>query len=376
MVSPPLVIRTVQSWRDRRRFQRLPWSVYRHDPRWVPPLLRQERRLLGWDRHPFFDHAEMTTLLALRGGEPVGRLAVLVNHLHNREHQDRLGFFGFFECLDDPPAAGALFEAGRQWLRRRGMTAWRGPLNPSQNYTCGLLVDGFERPPTFLMTYNPPYYPALLESAGFHKAQDLYAYEGQLDMLRPVKERYHAAVQAARARPGVTIRRFRPDRFERELRTYIDIYNQALRDTWGFVPIQPAEAGEMARGLRHLIDPRFTTVLELDGRAVGVALCLPDYNPLLRRCNGRLWPLGWWKLWRGRRHIRALRAMAMTMLPGHQRSGWALLLLAAQLEAGLARGMDRLECSWVLESNTQSRGTLERVGLPIVSRHRIYEQPL
>jgi hypothetical protein len=389
-MSDAVVVRPVVSWLDRRRFQRLPWAIYApqgrggvRDPNWVPPILGQERELLGWKdwrdrRHSFYDNAESVTLLARRNGQTVGRLAVLVNHVHNRKYNEQLGFFGFFECVNDPAVARALFEAGDEWLRQRGMTAVRGPVNPSLNYTCGLLIDGFDRPPCFLMTYNPPYYAALIEACGFAKSQDLYAYEMDQNLLAALVVRYKRAVLAALARSDLAVRPLNPKRFQAEIATYLDIYNQSLDGTWGFTPLQPGEARQIASEMRHVIVPEFAMFAEVGGHPVGAMLALLDYNQILRKLNGRLLPFGFLRVLAGRRGITAARAMAMTMVPGYESSGLSVVLLDRLVDAVAKWGgrIERYEFSWVLESNHRSRGTLERAGTKITSTYRLYDRAL
>ena len=375
-MSERIVVRPVASWRDRRRFQRLPWSIYAGDPNWVPPLLAQERQLLGWGHHPFFDNAEMVTLLAERGGRAVGRLAVLINPIHNRKYNEQRGFFGFFECIDDAAVAAGLFQAGQEWLRQRGMTAVRGPVNPSLNYTCGLLIDGFDCPPCFLMTYNRPYYAALLESCGFAKAQDLYAYEMDMALLKDLVARYKPAVLAALNRPDLVIRSMNSKRIQQEIETYLDIYNRSLDGTWGFTPLQPQEARHIASELRHIIVPPFTAIAEIDGKPVGAVFALLDYNQIIRKLNGRLFPFGFVRLMTGRRKITTVRAMAMTMVPGYQDAGLSVVLIDNLTEPAAQWGIPRWELSWVLESNHRSRGTLERAGMKKIKTYRIYDKML
>lgn len=379
-MSEAIIVRPVVSWWDRRCFQRLPWSIYgaatARDPNWVPPILSLERLLLGWGRHPFYDNADVVTLLAERGGRVEGRLAVLINHVHNRKYNERRGFFGFFECVDNTAVARALFDAGLDWLRQRGMTAVRGPANPSLNYTCGLLVDGFDRPPCFLMTYNPPYYAALVESCGFSKSQDMYAYEMDTRLLAALAERYKPAVRAAIERTRLVMRPFDPRRYEQEIATYLDIYNRSLEGTWGFTPIQPAEARQIAVELRHAIIPRFAVFAEIDGNPVGALLALLDYNQIVRKLNGRLFPFGFVRVLTGRRHITAARVMAMTMVPGYQTAGLGVVLLDYLVDAAAKWGIKRYEFSWVLESNAHSRGSLERAGTKVVSTYRMYDKTL
>lgn len=339
-------------------------------------MLSPQRGLLGWQRHPFYDHARSATLLAERGREVVGRLMVLINPVHNRKYNDLCGFFGFFECVNDIDAARALFEAGGAWLRQRGMTSVRGPVNPSLNYTCGLLVDGFDRPPCFLMTYNPPYYPALLETLGFAKSQDMYAYDMDTTLLAALTQRYKPAVLAALEKSNLVIRPFNPKEYQQEIELYMDIYNRSLDGTWGFTPLQPSEALHIGRELRHVIEPKFAAFAEADGRPVGALLALLDYNQIIRKLNGRLLPFGFLRLLFGRRHISTVRAMAMTMAPGYQSSGLGVVLLDYLVGAAEQWGITNYEFSWVLESNARSRGTLERAGTRITSTYRIYDKAL
>jgi len=332
--------------------------------------------MLGWGHHPFFDNAEIVTLLADRDGRAAGRLAVLVNHAHNRKYNEQRGFFGFFECIDDAAVAGELFEAGQDWLRRRGMTAVRGPVNPSLNYTCGLLIDGFDCPPCFLMTYNRSYYAALLEACGFAKAQDLYAYEMDTNLLQVLVERYKPAVLAVLNRPDMVIRSMNPTRLQQEIETYLDIYNRSLDGTWGFTPLQPREARHIACELRHIIVPRFTALAEIDGQSIGAVLALLDYNQILGKLNGRLFPFGFVRLMTGRRKITTVRAMAMTMVPGYQDAGLSVVLIDNLTGPATKWGIQRWELSWVLESNSRSRGTLERAGMKRTKTYRIYDKML
>jgi hypothetical protein len=326
-MSDEIAVRVTTSWWDRRRFQRLPWTIYANDPNWVPPILSQERLLLGWGRHPFFDHAEMVTFLAERSGKVAGRIAVFVNAVHNSKYGEKRGFFGFFECVDDLAVARKLFDAGRAWLLQRGMTAWRGPVNPSLNYTCGLLIDGFTNPPVFLTTYNPQYYAALIEACGFAKAQDLYAYEMDVALLAKLVDRYKPAVMSSLEGDDISVRQLDPSRLDEEIKTYLEIYNRSLDGTWGFTPLQEGEVKHIAADLRHIIAPEFAAFAMSGGKTVGAVLALLDYNQIIRKLNGRLLPFGILRLIRGRRRIDVARAMAVTMVPAFQRSGLGIVLL-------------------------------------------------
>lgn len=331
---------------------------------------------MGWGNHPFFDHVQCTTLLAERENRVVGRLAVFINDIHNSRYNEQRGFFGFFECISDTTVVRCLLEVAEEWLRKRGMTSVRGPVNPSLNYTCGLLVDGFDRSPCFLMTYNLPYYAELLESCGFAKSQDLYAYEMDAAILAQATQRYKPAVLAALEHSNLAVRTLDPKHYQGDIESYLDIYNRSLDGTWGFTPLQSSEARHIARELRHMIIPELAVFAEMDGRPIGALLALLDYNQILRKLNGRLFPLGWFHLLRGRKHITAVRAMAMTMVPGFQSAGLAVVLMDRLIAATQQRGIERYEFSWVLESNARSRGTLERLGTRITSTYRIYDKAL
>ena len=374
--SVGITVRTATSWWDRRRFQRLPWRIYAGDRNWVPPILSQERLLLGWGRHPFFANAEMVTLLAERRGRVAGRLAVFVNDVHNRKYGEKLGFFGFFECVDDVAVARELFDAGRTWLLQRGMTAWRGPVNPSLNYTCGLLIDGFASPPVFLMTYNPSYYATLIDACGFAKSQDLYAYEMDVALLARLVGRYKPAVMASLEGDDISLRHMDPSRMDEEINAYLEIYNRALEGTWGFTPLQEGEVRRIAADLRHIIAPEFTAFAISGSKTVGAVLALLDYNQIIRKLNGRLLPFGIFRLIRGRRRIDVARAMAVTMVPAFQSSGLGIVLLDRLVDTAKPWGLKRWEFSWVLESNQSSRGTLERAGTRRCKTYRIYDRTL
>jgi len=371
-----ITVRAVASWRDRRRFQRLPWTIYANDPNWVAPILSQERLLLGWGQHPFFEHAEMVTFLAERDGKVAGRIAVFVNDIHNAKYDEKRGFFGFFECVDDRAVARELFAAGHAWLLQRGMTAWRGPVNPSLNYTCGLLVDGFTSRPVFLTTYNPGYYGALIEACGFATAQDMYAYEMDVALLAQLVDRYKPAVMSALDGDDFAVRRFDRSRSAAEIRTFLEIYNRALEGTWGFTPLQPGEVKHIAAELGHIIAPEFVAFAMVDGEAVGAVLALLDYNQIIRKLDGRLLPFGIFRLMWGRKRIDVARAMAVIMVPGYQQSGLGIVLMDRLVEAAKPWGLTGWEFSWVLESNASSRGTLKRAGTKLAKTWRIYDRTL
>lgn len=368
-----VIVKPVRSRRERREFLLFPWQLYREDPHWIPPLLANQKELLGYKHHPFYDDAEVQTFLAYRGGRPCGRIAAIVNRGHNRRHQDRLGFFGFFECIEDQQVATALFDAARAWLSERGLQQIRGPVNPSLNYECGLLVEGFDTPPFFMMTHNWPYYARLIEGYGFQKAQDLFAFWGHINMLGTLDKKLDFVVEEATQRFGVKIRPLDTSRFVEEVRMFLDIYNQSLQATWGFVPLSEGEIKHLAKGMRHLIVPELTSIGEVEGRPIGVVFALLDYNQRIKEINGRLFPFGFLKLLSKRRELKRARVVSANVVPEYQRWGIGLVVLRGIVPSVLDWGVEEVEFSWVLESNHLSRRTLERGGAKVSKLYRLYD---
>jgi len=366
-------IEPVDTRAAQRRFIRLPWRIYRDDPCWMPPLIQSQEELLGFRPHPFYEKSRARSFLAVRGGRDVGRITAIVNAGHIERYQEPRGFFGFFECDDDPEAARALFTAAREWLHGQGMRAIRGPVNPSLNYECGLLIEGFDTPPFFMMTHARPYYGRLVEANGFGKIEDLYAFQGRTSMLSSLDSKLATMVQGVKERFGVKVRPLDRRRFTDEVRMFLDIYNSSLGGTWGFVPLTAGEVRHMAASLKHLIVPELALVAEVDGKPIGTAFCLLDYNPRIKAINGRLFPFGFLKLLWNKRGIKRMRAISTNVVPEYQAWGVGLVLMAGLVEPLLAWGMDEVEFSWVLESNHLSKRTLERGGAIVTKKYRIYQ---
>ncbi|MEQ8787799.1 MAG: N-acetyltransferase [Pirellulaceae bacterium] len=370
---PNLDVVPVASSKQQRQFLDLPWDLYRGDPHWITRLRSSEQELVGFKRHPFHEENEVQAFLAVRDGKPVGRIVAIVNRGHVERHREKLGFFGFFESIDDQPTANALFDAARQWLAERGMEGVRGPLNPSMNYDCGLLIEGFDSPPTFMMTYNPPYYASLVEGYGFTKSQDMFSYLANVDMMDSMDEKLAFITNEARRRFEFKLRTLDKSRFDAEVRMFLDIYNQSLMGTWGFVPLSKHEIDHMSTSLKHLIVPEMTAVAEFEGRPVGAIFGLLDYNPRIKRIGGRLFPFGFIRLLWNKKSIKRVRLMSTNVLPEFQKWGLGVVLLAELLPTGLQRGMTEGEFSWVLESNHLSRKSLERGGAKKDKTFRIYD---
>ena len=367
-------VRPVRTRREKKRFLDLPWKLYRDNPYWVPPLRLNQKELVNYKRHPFYDDAEICTFLAYRGGVECGRIAAIHNRAHNRTHPDQeRGFVGFFECVDDQTVANALFDAAKDWSAERGLTNLRGPTNPSLNYECGLLIDSFDRSPTFMMTYNHEYYPKLWEQYGFEKAQDLLSFVGHVEDLSTMRKKVHFVAQEATKRLNLKLRPVDMRHFHRDVRAFLDLYNESLGSVWGHVNMSDAEVRHMSAGLKHLIVPSLTVIAEVDGLAIGAVLGLLDYNPIIKQIDGRLFPFGFLKLLRERKQIKRVRLMSTNVRKEYQMWGVGVVLSANLVPSAMEWGMQEGEFSWVLESNHLSRKSLERGELAVEKKHRIYD---
>jgi GNAT superfamily N-acetyltransferase len=368
-----LEIKPVETRRERKRFLMLPWQLYRDDPNWIPPLRQVQAEMVNYRKHPFYIENEIQTFLASRDGRPCGRIAAIINHGHNRRYQERRGFFGFFETIDDEEVSAGLFDAVRDWLAERDIRAIRGPCNPSLNYELGLLIDGFDTPPTFMMTYNPPHYERHVEAYGFQKTQDLYAFWGHIDMLDKLDRKLWFVTEESIRRFDITTRRFDKSRFHEDVRSFLKIYNGALDRTWGHVPMTDAEVNHTARSMRFLLVPEMTTAAIIDGEPIGSCFGMLDYNPRIKAINGRLFPFGFLRLLWNRRAIKRVRLIATTVLPQYQMMGVGVVLLARILKDAIDWGIEEGEFSWVLESNHLSCKTLQRGGAKITKTYRLYD---
>jgi len=371
-----VIVRPCTTSADRRDFSQLLRDIYCDDPNWVPPLWRVQEELVGFRKHPFYETNRCQAFIAKDGNRTVGRIVAIHNQGHNDRYQDKLGFFGFFECIDDVDVAKQLVDAASNWLRERGLTDVRGPVNPSLNYDCGLLIDGFDTPPTFMIPYNRDYYEKLLVACGLVKVQDLFSYEADMSMLGSLDPKLAFVIEESTKRFKVKCRPLDRKRFAQDVRTFLNIYNESLQGTWGYVPMTPGEVDQQAKGLRLLMVPELTSIAEIDGRPVGAGFGLLDFNPLIKRIGGKLFPFGWYHLLTKKKQLRRLRLISTNVLPEYQKWGLGLVTLARILPDAIDFGIHYGEFSWVLESNALSRNTIERAGGRRTKVHRIFDKSL
>ena len=386
-MAKTLSITPVETAAERTEFIHFQWDVYQGDPYWVPPLLSERETFFDpVDGHPFHRHATVRYFLARRDGTPVGRIAAFINHRHNDYWDEKIGFFGHFEVLEDQEAAVALLEAAEAFVRDEGMTALRGPMNFSTNEEIGLLVEGWNGPPVVMMTYNPRYYVNFIEGAGFEKAMDVLAYSTDLTqyqadgtginpkllrVARRVKERYEISVRPVDMR-----------NFGREAEIIKEVYHQAWSKNWGFVPLTNAEMDNLAHEIEQFMDPKVTFIAEKGDRPIAFLLPFPDLcQPLLkaypRPGEPELWTtaklLYWWKV---RGAITTIRAALGGIVEEYHGRGVDAVLFLETLLAGIRQGYKRLEMSWVLETNLPMRQTAAIFDGELYRRYRIYEKTI
>jgi GNAT superfamily N-acetyltransferase len=360
---------------ERNDFIRFPWRIYENDPAWVPPLILERKAFLDRKRHPFYRHGDAALFLAQRNGEIVGRIMASDDPNYNALHRSNVGCFGLFESIDDVDVAAALLDRAVEWLRRRGRSEIMGPIDYSTNYVCGLLIDGFQHPPTVLTAHNPPYYARLIEACGFEKVKDWYAWWFDPDNA-PVS-RLRRLVDARARKTSVKIRPIDLRRPTDESHRLSSVFNEAWKNNWGFVPFTEAEAQHMATEIRPIIDPRMTLIAEVDNAPVAFVICVPDINVALQRMNGRLTrfglPIGLIKLLYYRRKIRTARFIALGVVEKYRRAGIAERLVLQVMEEGASRGI-RGELSMTLEDNTMINRFIEAVGASKYKTYRIYRR--
>ena len=358
---------------DLNRFVAFPYTLHRADPQWVPPLRRDVYTILSPKQNPFFQHAQAQSFLALSNSGVVGRITAIQNDEHQRVHKDKVGFYGFFESVDDQAVANALFDAAAAWLKPRGFDTIRGPMNPSINDECGLLVDGFETPPVILMTHNPRYYVPLHERAGFTKAKDLIAYQGS-GFTPP--ERLQRAITIMAERHGIKMRGVNMKRFHDEVAIVKRLYNLAWEQNWGFVPMTDAELDHLAKQLKPIIIPDLVVFAECKGEPVGFGVAIPDLNVALKHNpSGRMFPGILKVLWHARK-ISRLRVPLLGTIKEFRGRGIDAMLYHWIWTRGNARGFGWAEAGWILEDNVAMTNGAIQMGFRPYKTYRVYDRPL
>jgi GNAT superfamily N-acetyltransferase len=373
-------IRPVHSRRELKRFVKVPLRLHRDQPQWVAPLIFERMEFLNREKNPYFEHADAEYFLAERDGEAVGRITVQVDRRWDEYQGGSDAMFGFFETANDPEVAAALLGAATEWARGKGRARLLGPMDFTTNDEIGILIEGYERRPMILEPWHPPYYRELIEAEGFDKAMDVQMWELQFGDLKEGESfdpSIHAAAEKALHDEGIVIRNMRKRDMAGEVRRFMDVYNEAWGDNWGFVPITDAEVEFQAKNLKQVIDEDWAYMAEKDGEVVGAALTLPDINQVMAKLNGRLLPFGWLKFLLGKRKVDQCRVLALGVKHDYRHSGVAAGLYLKHLEeAAVPGGIVGGEMGWILETNGPMNRAMEGMGGKVVKKYRIFEKAL
>lgn len=362
-----------------KTFIDLTWRLYnfKDHPQWVPPLRVAVKEALDTEHNPFYKRASIQLFLAEKKGKTVGRIAAIENRAHNEFHGDKTGFYGFFECTDDQDVANALFDAAAEWLAKRGLTSMQGPMNPSTNHECGLLVRGQSQHPTIMTTWNPKYYETLHDNAKLKGAKDLVAYYLATEKASALPPKVINYAEKFRKESGFVFRNFDVKNFNRDVDVCFDIYNSAWEKNWGFFPMTREEFAYAAKDMKMILNPEFAFIAEKDGKPAGFMLALPDFNYVFKRIpNGKLFPTGIFKLLIGKRMLKTVRIITLGVKPEYRGSGIFALFTYESFLRAQRTGTVAGEASWILEDNEAMNKPWRDLGAPLYRRWRIYERAL
>ncbi|OQP57189.1 hypothetical protein A3860_11545 [Niastella vici] len=368
---------TANTKKQLKAFIDFPHDLYEGDSNYVPELFIAQRDLLTPGKHPFHEHSKVQLFLYYKDNVIRGRIAAILNNNHNRFNNTTDGFFGFFECINDLHVADSLFSAAEQWLLEQGATTIIGPVNPTTNDPCGMLIDGFDKPPLAMMTYNKPYYTSLMEAMSLKKKVDLLAWDISKEEVgdRPLllEERLLSRLR----QKNITIRPVSKKDLENEAKNVREVYNAAWDKNMGFVPMTDKEFNYLAKDLKMVLDEQFCLIAEHNGKQIGFALAIPDINQILIKVRrGRLLPTGIFKLLFNMKKINSIRVLALGVNKEYRKLGIEACFYAAIIRRVGARKMQRAEASWILEHNEMMNKGIESINGKVYKRYRIYEKPL
>ncbi len=359
---------------QKKAFIQFPWKLYANDPHWVAPLKGEIKKMFE-PSHPFYEYGTMQLFLAYRNNEVVGRIAAIDNPLYNKAHNTNTGFFGFFECINDQAVANALLDTAKEWLQKRNFNIMHGPASPSSNYEFGALSEGFDDSPRIMMSYNPKYYVDLYEKYGLPIAKTLLAYKLNSKTVLS-NDKLARGAELAKQRYKFEIRNIDVKQMTTEVQKVKQIYNEAWELNWGYVPLTDREIDAMAVELKPVADPAYLLLGYLDGKLVGMALAVLDFNYILRQLKGSLFPFGFIKFFTQKKHIKWLRIILLGLTPPARGKGLDAAFYYELVRAGMAKGIEFAEASWILEDNDMMNRGMKIVSGEVYKKYRVYELPI
>lgn len=371
-------IRQVSGRKMLKDFIRVPWSIYKDDPNWIPPLLMERKEAFS-SKHPYFKHAAWSAWVAYRDGRPVGRISAQIDELHQQRYNNKTGFFGLIEASDEHEVFSALFSSAENWLRENGMQQVCGPFNLSINQEVGILTEGFDSPPSVMTTHSPRYYGRRIEQCGYEPVQELLAYELDIHSYTTPATRQELMERTSNR---IRVRPLNAKTMESDFEVMRDIFNDAWQDNWNFVPFTREEFYAIGKELLTVVPHDFLQIARLDDEPAAFIAMLPDINMAVADLNGRLLPFGWAKLlWRLKvRFPKRCRIVLMGVRKKYQKTifgpALAFMVIDSVLVPGLSRGSDRVELSWILKQNKATRNMIEKFGGKVTKRYQMYNKKL
>lgn len=367
------------SKKDLERFVDVAWHVFpiAENKQWVPPLRLSVIENLDVKKNPFYKRATIELFVAVRDGKDVGRIAAITNRAHEEFHDEKIGFYGFYEAINDIEVSKALFRSVAETLQAKGYSEFRGPMNPSTNHECGLLVRGQSQHPTIMTTWNPLYYLEHHEKLGLEKDKDTVAYFLPTDKKMSLPKKVFDYSEKLKADGNFRFRDFDLKNFDRDVEICYDIYNSAWEKNWGFFPMTREEFQFMAKEMKMVLDPKFAFIAEKDGKPAGFMLGLPDFNHIFKRIpNGKLLPTGIFKILLGKRMLKTVRIITLGVKQEYRGTGiFALFTAESFLRAQQAKLIGG-EASWILEDNVEMNRPWVELGAPLYRRWRIFKAPV
>jgi len=366
--------------RNPDEFIKVAFIVQGNDPNWVPPLLMDLRKKLNKKKSSFLKHNEAEFFVAYKDGEPVGRIAVIKNNIHNQRYNKKDGFFGFFECINDQEVANALFDKAVEWFKSKGLNTIYGPTSYSTNDEVGLLVEGFDSPPFVMMPYNPEYYKTLIENYGFRKAKDLYAW--YYDPTLPIDERLEKLTEKVISRGNFRVRYIDLKNMDSEVEKIVDIYHDSWSENYMFIPLTEEEKKEVAEFLGSIVYPDLVIVIEnKEGEAVAFSASVHNINEVLIKYRThnltllniqQLLALAYRLYIKPKNKFESARLLLAGVKKDYRRLGLDLVLYVKSYQNARKRGYKYGELSWTLEDNRLINEGIEKMGGRVYKIYRIY----
>lgn len=352
------------------------WKANKGNQNWVSPLRIERNKLLDTNKNPFYSHSKIELFLGYRDNKLAGRIAALTNENHNKFQNDNIGFWGFLECADDQEVVNALFDHAAKWIKNEGKNSMVGPVNPSTNDECGILIEGFDTPPFLMMRHTQPFYPKLIEDAGLTKAKDLYAwFSGTKEANENITDKMERVSRKVMEKYNITLRNISVKNLREEIKLVKEIYNDAWSNNWGFVPFTDAEIDYIANDLKDIADEDLLYFAERKGQPIGFSVTLPNINEVMAKIpDGKLFPTGIFKLLFGIKKIKTVRVIILGVKKEFQPLGLGSIFYINTIRKAYEKGYTGGEMSWILEDNHAMNRAIEAFGSKLYKKYRMYKK--